>query len=163
MAYSLLIDDETALLESVERTASLAGLETLTAASWEEGLRLFHIHSPDLVIADYNLPGSRHGLQLLAEIRRLRPSVRVVLLSAYVDEQDVGEIEALGIVDRALSKVSSGDSMQAILDELRDAATRAGDPTDWKSFAEAHQRADSVDQQAFDELDRRLKERRGIA
>jgi CheY-like chemotaxis protein len=162
MAYALLIDDEKALLESVERTANLAGLETLTASSWEEGLKLFHVHSPDLVIADYNLPGSQHGLQLLAEIRRLRPSVRVVLLSAYIDEQDVAEIEALGVVDCALSKVSSGDPMAAILDELKQVAARVGNPTDWKAFAEAHQRADAVDQGALDELDRRLKEGRGI-
>jgi AmiR/NasT family two-component response regulator len=52
MVYALLIDDDTALLERVHRTARLAGLEALTAATWEEGIRLFHLHSPDLVIAD---------------------------------------------------------------------------------------------------------------
>jgi DNA-binding response OmpR family regulator len=52
MIYALLIDDDTALLESVHRTARLAGLEALTAATCEEGIRLFHLHSPDLVIAD---------------------------------------------------------------------------------------------------------------
>lgn len=163
MPYALLIDDDKALLESVKRTAELAGHDLLTADSWDDGLNLFHVHSPDLVIADYNLPGSRHGLQLIAAIRQLRPSVRLVLLSAYIDEHDIAEIAGLDLVDRAISKVSSTDAMAAVLDELSTAAQRASEPTSWIDFAKAHARAASVDEAALEQLDRRLQGRRGIA
>ncbi len=163
MVYALMIDDDEALRESVQRTASLAGFELMTVPTWDEGLTLFHVHSPDLAIVDYNLPGSKHGLKLIAEIRSLRPSVRLILLSAYIDDDDVSEIESLGLVDRAISKVASGNAIEAILDELRAASERAGRPTNWVDVAVAHQRAETVSSSALDELDRRLKDRRGIS
>jgi DNA-binding NtrC family response regulator len=163
MAYALLIDDDVALVDSIKRTTDLAGLELLTAISWDEGLNMFYVYSPDLVIADYNLPGSRHGIQLLDQIRRLRPSVRVLLLSAYIDESDIVEIEALGIVDRAISKVSSDDPMGVILDEIESAANRATNPTDWKAVAAAYRRVGSIDSDDLDDLDHRLQARRGIS
>lgn len=163
MAYALLIDDDAGLVASIKRTAELAGFDILTAYSWDEGLNLFHVHSPDVVIADYNLPGSKHGLQLLDQIRRLRPSVRVLLLSAYIDDQDISEIEALGVVDRAISKVSSDDPLPTIIAEIRDAASRAEEATDWKAVAESYLRAGAVAPSDLDELDRRLQARRGLS
>jgi ActR/RegA family two-component response regulator len=163
VVYALLIDDDKALQESLQRTASLAGLDLLTASTWDEGLTLFHVHSPDLVVVDYNLPGSRHGLRLIAEVRNLRPSVRLILLSAYLDDADVAEIEALGLVDRAISKVTDPGAIDAVLDEIKAASERAGRPTNWVDVAVAHQRAETVSSTALDELDRRLRRRRGIA
>jgi ActR/RegA family two-component response regulator len=163
MVYALLIDDDQALQESLQRTAALAGLDLLTASTWDEGLTLFHVHSPDLVIVDYNLPGSQHGLKLIAEVRNLRPSVRLILLSAYVDDRDVAEIEALGLVDRAISKVTDANAIQAVLEEIKAASERANLPTNWKDVAVAHQRAETVSAAALDELDRRLRDRRGIS
>jgi len=163
MVYALMIDDEQALRESVQRTASLAGLELLTASTWDEGLTLFHIHSPDLVIVDYNLPESRHGLQLIAEIRKLRPSVRLVLLSGYIDEEDAQEIESLDLVDRAVSKITSPNATELILNEIRSAAHRALNPTNWVDVATAHQRAESTDRAALDDLDHKIQQRRGMS
>lgn len=163
MTYALIIDDDRPLLDSLASTIRIAGFEVETASTWEEGLLKFQIHSPDLVVADYNLPNSRHGLQLLTEIRRLRPSVRVVLLSAYIDEQDVEEIEQSGYVDRALTKLPSTNPVPAILDEIRAAAEAADTPTDWRDFAAAHQRTDAIDQEALEELDQKLQKRRGIS
>src|SRR5258708_3561417 len=101
MSYALLIDDRPEPRESLSRAARLAGLELLTAETWDEGLGMFQVHAPTLVIADYQLPDSPHGIQLLFAIRRLSPSVRLILLSAFIQEEDVPEIEALGLVDRA--------------------------------------------------------------
>src|SRR5216684_3471540 len=122
--YALLIDDDAGIATSLSRAAGLAGLELVTAASWEDGLAQFQVHAPKLVIADYNLPGSAHGLILLAEIRRLTPAVRLILLSAYIDDKDVTEIEALGLVDRAIPKLGS-DTTELLLAEIADAKARS--------------------------------------
>jgi CheY-like chemotaxis protein len=160
MSYSLVIDDDADLLESLKATVRQHNLDVVAASTWNEGLSLFHVLSPNLVIADYNMPGSRHGLQLLAEIKQLRPSVRLILMSAYLSEEDMDRVESLGLVDRAFTKGSAVTTTEAILDEIARAAETADKGTDWVEFAKAHVDGQSVSQEALDELDSALKKNR---
>ncbi len=162
MTYALLVDDDESLLESIQRTAELAGLELETASTWDEGLSLFQVHSPSLVIADYQLVGSRYGPQLLAEMRSINPSVRLILISAYIDAEDVPKIEDLGVVDRALPKVTPGGIVGELIKEIKAAKARSENPPNWVDYASAYGDASAVSPEALDELDRTLRELRGI-
>ena len=153
MGLALLIDDDQALLESIGRLAALKGLTLETAATWDQGLGLFHVLAPSVVIADYHMPGSQNGLQLLAEIKRLRPAVRVVLVSAYINEGDVERTEALDIVDRALRKVDATQTLEVILDEIRSANEHDDEQTDWMAFANARVRASQASADELEQLD----------
>ena len=152
MGLALLIDDDLPLLESIRRAADLNELVLETAATWDEGLGLFHVLGPSVVIADYHMPNSRNGLQLLAEIKRLRPSIRVVLVSAYINGEDVERIEALNIVDRALRKIDP-QTIEKILDEIRCANRNDDSHTDWVAFANARVRAAKASYEELDRLD----------
>ena len=151
-----MIDDDVNLLESIRRTADVSGWKLDTASSWEEGLSLFHVLAPNLVIADYHMPNSRHGLQLLHEIRRLRPSVRVILVSAYFNDDDVEKIMNLNVVDRALRKIDATKTMAELLEEIEAANGREDEETDWIEFAKARVRAWDSSSEALDELDQFL-------
>lgn len=153
MTLALLVDDNRPLLQSVAAAAEAAQLELATADSWDEGLALFHVLSPELVIADYNMPGSRMGLQLLAEIRRLRPSVRLVLVSGYLDSHDIIQVNQLGLVDAALTKGNAVDTAEAILAEIEAAAGSGAGPTDWVAYADAYLAAASVSEAGIERLD----------
>ncbi len=153
MTATLVIDDDTALLASLQAAARLSKVELVTASSWEEGLVLFQILSPDLVIADYNLPGSQHGLRLLSRIRQLRPSVRLLLVSGYFDEADLEKVMGLGIVDRALTKGSATDTARALIEEARAAGQRAATPTDWVAYSKAYVASTSVSEEELQSLD----------
>lgn len=153
MAYALLIDDDTALTSGLAQLAQSEGLDLRIANSWEQGLALFHSIRPVLVIADYNLPGSLHGLRLLLTISRLRPSVRMLLVSAYLNESDVARVEQLGLVDRVLRKLDGVATNRILLEEIRDAAAHANDDTDWVAFAEANRRAAAVSEEDLNQLD----------
>ena len=153
MGFALLIDDDQSLLDSISHLATVNNLKLDIAATWNEGLGLFHVLAPNVVIADYHLPNSRNGLQLLAEVKRLQPSVRVVLLSAYITEEDVERIEALDIIDRALRKLDLRQTIESILDEIRCANRSDYDDTDWVSFAEARVRAARASSEELDRLD----------
>lgn len=156
LATALLIDDDLALLDTWRRLASNSGLEVETASTWDEGLTMFHILSPDLVIADYRLPGSAHGLTLLHEIRRLRPTVRLVLISGEVEPSELAKAEALGVADRVLSKGDSAAALEAVLEEIERAHNSASSRTDWRQFAEAARSASGVNVQALRDLDQLL-------
>jgi ActR/RegA family two-component response regulator len=160
MAYALLIDDDLALLESVKRAVEAYGLEISTASTWEEGLARFQAMSPNLVIADYNLPGSRRGLSLLFEIANLQPSVRLVLFSAYLSDEDVAEVEGLPFIHRAFRKTDAVATARAILDEVRMAAEASKRPTDWAAYGQAAERTGAVSADALRKLDEYLSTNR---
>lgn len=154
---TLIIDDDVGLLNSWTRLANSRGLQVSTASSWDEGLALFHVLSPDLVIADYNLPGSKHGLRLLAMIRRLRPSVRLLLISGAVEPSTLAQVEPSDVVDRVLSKGETAEATEVVMKEIRDASDRSGDRTDWRAFATAFLRAEGMATGDLDEIDSQLK------
>ena len=160
MGIALLIDDDRSLLNSIRRLADLSDLRLDIADTWGEGLGLFHVLAPRVVIADYHMPGSLNGLKLLAEIKRLLPSVRVVLVSAYINDEDVERIEALNIVDRALRKIDLKQTVEHILDEIRRANETDDEHTDWVAFAEARVSVANASLEKLDQLDEFFKRNR---
>jgi CheY-like chemotaxis protein len=86
------------------------GHEVLTALSGPEGLDLFVANPIDAVVLDYTMPGMNGDL-VAAEMKRLKPEVKILLLSAYVDIP----ADALKWVDRRAVK---GVSPTAFITEL---------------------------------------------
>ena len=160
MGFVLLIDDDESLLKSMRRLANVSNLSLDIAATWDQGLGLFHVLTPSVVIADYHMPDSRNGLQLLAEIKRLQPSVRVVLVSAYINDEDVERVEALGIIDRALRKVDLTQTIEAIMDEIRGANENDNEQTDWVAFARVRVRTAKAPGEKLDQLDEFFRKNR---
>ncbi|MCM0622540.1 response regulator [Nocardioides bruguierae] len=153
MSYALFIDDDPQIVASATDLVRAQGLTLETASTWDEGLEKFYAYSPDLVISDFNLPGSEMGLRLLLTISKLRPSVRVILLSAYLNEDDAAKIRGLHLVHDVVIKTDPVATARRILQEVSDAANRADDSTDWVAFSHASQDVREVDDSIFDELD----------
>jgi DNA-binding response OmpR family regulator len=157
VASALLIDDDRQLVETIKSNAAEEGLELDVATSWDEGLALFQTRAPDLVIADYRLPGSRHGLRLLLEVKQLRSAVRIVLISGEVNPDELAKVEELGVVDRVMSKGSAIETTGKLLDEIRAANENQLRPTDWPKAAQSLIEGLQLDRKKVDELDDRMK------
>lgn len=157
MSYALLIDDDEAIRESIARAVTASGLQLEIAETWSDGLDAFFAFGPELVVADYNLPGSEMGLELLLRVARARPSVRLILFSAFLTEDDAAEILAVGPVDRVLSKKDPMFAAREILSEIADAKVRSQQDTDWVAFSKASLETRQVDEEAFRNLDRILR------
>src|SRR5919109_989444 len=54
-----------------------------TSTTADDALIDFEKYSPDLVIIDYKLPGSKNGLQAAREIFANFPSARILIITAY--------------------------------------------------------------------------------
>src|ERR1017187_209970 len=101
----LCVDDEPRGLMVRKMMLQIHGHEVLTALSGPEGLHLFVANPIDAVVLDYSMPGM-NGDEVAEEMKRLKPEVKILLLSAYVDLPD----EALKFVDRrAVKGVSPTD------------------------------------------------------
>ena len=70
----------------------------------------------DLVVLDRSMPGL-DGLELLAEIRRLRPDVPAILSSGYADDAGSRQLLDLG-VDAVLQKPWAPADLIQIVHEL---------------------------------------------
>jgi len=80
------VEDEKELNKVLQAYLVRAGYRALGAFSGDEGLRLYELEKPDLVLLDLNLPG-RDGLELAREMRKTR-DVPIIMATARVDEID---------------------------------------------------------------------------
>ena len=94
MAHLLLIEDDARIREIVERGLGARGFIVTAAPNGEDGLDLAAKLDVDLVLLDLILPG-RGGLEILGELRVLKPKLPVIALTAMDDVgSKVGGLEA---------------------------------------------------------------------
>jgi two-component system response regulator RegX3 len=82
----LLVDDESALLDVLERYLKDEGFHVLRAGDGPAAVEIFTKERPDLVVLDINLPGFP-GTEVLRRMRAER-DVPVIMLTARVAEVD---------------------------------------------------------------------------
>ncbi|MGA9069351.1 MAG: sigma-54 dependent transcriptional regulator [Terracidiphilus sp.] len=95
LARILVIDDESAIRESLEVLLTLEGYAVTMAVDGEHGLRTLDQDSFDLLLLDLALPG-RSGLELLPIIKERHPDLPVIMITAY------------GTVDNVVDAVRAG-------------------------------------------------------
>jgi two-component system response regulator FlrC len=78
----LVVEDDAALREALIDTLQAAGIHALAAADGCEALQIVAEREVALVISDIQMPG-KDGYQLLSELKRCRPELPVVLMTAY--------------------------------------------------------------------------------
>lgn len=78
----LCVDDEAIGLRVRKIMLENHGFKVLTANNGQQGLSLFTEHQVDLVVLDYYMPGMNGG-DVAAEMRKRRPQVPIIFLSAY--------------------------------------------------------------------------------
>jgi two-component system response regulator FlrC len=78
----LVVEDDAPLREALIDTLRAAGMPALAAADADEALRLLETEDIAFVISDVQMPGT-NGYQLLTSIKRLRPDLPVILMTAY--------------------------------------------------------------------------------
>ncbi len=83
----LLVEDERGIADFVERALRAQGHAVEVAADGVEGGRRAMGSDLDLVILDVMLPG-RSGLEILEEIRTVKPALPVIMLTARAEVAD---------------------------------------------------------------------------
>lgn len=122
----LCIDDEALGLEIRKAVLETAGYQVLTATDGPNGLTLFRGNPIDGVVLDYYMPEMDGGV-VAQTMRRERPEVPIMLLSAYINLPT----EVITLVDVTLLK---GEGPQELLEKLR---LMLGTPTSTRSAAPA--------------------------
>ena len=111
MTHVLLIEDDSRIREIVERGLGARGFVVSSAPDGEGGIDLASKLDVDLVLLDLILPG-RGGLEVLEELRALKPRLPVIALTAMDDTgAKVGGLDAG--VDDYITKPFSVEELAA--------------------------------------------------
>jgi CheY-like chemotaxis protein/GAF domain-containing protein len=97
-ARILIVDDELFFRTAISDVLGGEGFQTVAAETGEDALEQITDPSLGVVVLDIRLPDI-DGIQVLARIRELRPSLRVIMLSASTDQDLVLEALRLGACD----------------------------------------------------------------
>jgi DNA-binding response OmpR family regulator len=117
-ARVLVIEDEPGIVDFVRRGLEAAGFSVQTALDGIEGERLALKDSFDAIVLDLMLP-RRSGLEILASVRRARPSVPVIVLTARGEIEDrVAGLDA-GAVDYLVKPFSLAELVARVRAQLR--------------------------------------------
>lgn len=109
----LLIDDDSSLRRVTEFNLFESGYKVITAENGEKGLRLFHLHRPQVVITDVRMPGIS-GYDVLKKILELEPQTVIIIVTSFSSIEDAVEAMRIGAYDY-LTKPFSRDHLNLIV------------------------------------------------
>jgi CheY-like chemotaxis protein len=112
------VDDEVVGLSIRKLILESRGYSVHTAENGPDALHLFSTRPIGLVVLDYKMPGMDGGV-VAQKMRELKPSVPIIMLSAYVDLPR----ETLALVDKYLTK---GEPPPVLLEAVAQLLERAG-------------------------------------
>ena len=117
----LLVEDDRFLRRACEVSLRQRGYAVTTAVAGEEALRKVAAETPDLILLDLLMP-KMTGTEVLKALRadRATREIRVLILSNSSREQDIEEINALGVsgyfVKADLSLQALGEMVARLLE-----------------------------------------------
>ena len=113
------VDDDESIRWVLERGLSENGIEVKTFDSASKVIKKLETENPSLILTDIKMPG-KSGIDLLDEVRELRPEIPIIIMTAHSDLQSAVESyehgaweylpkpfdieEAVSMVQRATSK-----------------------------------------------------------
>jgi len=110
----MVVDDHPMWRNAVERDLVAAGLDVVAvAADGRQAIARFAATRPDVVVLDLQIPAP-DGVQVTAEIVRQQPSVRVLILSASGEQQDVLAAVKAGAAGYLVKSASSQELLAAV-------------------------------------------------
>ncbi|MHB8752137.1 MAG: response regulator transcription factor [Aggregatilineales bacterium] len=86
----LIVDDELPIRDGLGRKLRREGFEVFLAGSGLEGLKLFHVEHPDLVVLDIVMP-EMDGLTVCRRVREVAETPIMMLSAQAIREEDIIE------------------------------------------------------------------------
>jgi CheY-like chemotaxis protein len=119
--HILVIDDENSVRKIICDNLKLSGFRVSAAVDGNEGLSMIDAaRPPDIVITDMIMP-NKSGLEVISEIRRSHPSIRLIAISGGGRMEAVNDLlekaKETG-ADATLSKPLDLDELERIIGEL---------------------------------------------
>lgn len=110
----VIVDDDKAFLQRLLRAMEGRGFEVRAAESVQEGLDLIRQLAPAFAVVDMRLEDG-NGLDVIAELGRLRPNARAIILTGYGNIATAVTAVKLGAVDYLAKPADADEITDALL------------------------------------------------
>ena len=117
MKKILLIEDESLIRSSLARALRRDGVVISEATNGHEAREKLREEGCHLAIVDLYLEDGMHGLDLISEIRRQVPHVKIIVITAF-GSAEVKEAALKGGVDRFYDKPFEIENIRNAVNEL---------------------------------------------
>jgi CheY-like chemotaxis protein len=139
----LVVDDEETVRSVASRSLVAFGFEVVVAASGREAIATFREDPARFcaVLLDLTMP-EMSGAETFAELRQLNPSVKVVLMSGFTEQDAVGRFrsnELAGFVSKPFTPDELRERFQTIFPEAGESPGRGSPAGDGASVVAAPQ------------------------
>jgi DNA-binding response OmpR family regulator len=115
MTYKIMIvDDEPEILQALETFLSLRGYQVSTSEDPWAALERIEFEKFHVVLLDINMP-QMSGIELLRRIKCARPTVQVIMMTAYTTIQKTIECIENGAGDYVLKPFSDMEEFASIV------------------------------------------------
>ena len=117
----LLVDDEQENLRAYEEILVDLNYRVLARSDGDSALELLKENPVvDLVITDYRMPG-KNGLEFVSSLRRMRPLVPVIMITAYGNIETYLNSISLGVFEYVNKPVRKDEFERIVRKALHDA------------------------------------------
>lgn len=114
----LSIDDDKEIRYSLKTLFATQGWHSIGAANVTDGLALFELQKPDVVLMDYHMPGT-NGMQGVQRLRAVDANVPILVLTVEESQDVANRFLAAGASDFALKPIKAPDMLARIKLHLR--------------------------------------------
>jgi two-component system, NtrC family, response regulator HydG len=115
MASVLLIEDDLTFSRILEGFLSKHGYRVTVNHSGKDGLKTFETKGFDIVLLDYRLPDT-NGVDVLVELKRLSPSVPVIIMTGFSDIRTAVKAIKLGALEYITKPVNPDELLMLMKD-----------------------------------------------
>ena len=113
MAKILVMDDEEGFRTVIQSVLRPYKHEVFTAEDGRQAVEIAGRERPDIAFLDIRVPGS-DGVEVLAEIKKLNPGTKCIMLSGFADPETASDAQKAGAFDFLKKPFKIDDVLKAV-------------------------------------------------
>ena len=118
MSKLLIVDDESDIREFARSFFKKRGVDVFTASGGRQALEIIAKESPSLVLLDVRME-EMTGIEVLRELRKTNPLVKVIMVSGVEDEETIKEAKSLAVIGYIHKPLILEELEKIVLAELK--------------------------------------------
>ncbi|MFH0824945.1 MAG: response regulator [Pseudomonadota bacterium] len=114
----LVVDDEEDFLETLTKRLKKRKLDVMSASGGNKAIKFVSENDVDVVVCDVKMP-DMNGIDVLREIKKVRPSAEVIMLTGHADMEVAIEGMELGAFDYLMKPADIDELLYKIQDAFK--------------------------------------------